>query len=415
MGQENIRIGPEEEKACFGPLYPYISDDEITDIDYNGQDVWFTNCRNERFTEDLKLPEEFVLQFTKRISNAVSRPFHKLSPVLEAETDTLRITIVHESVCQGYRTFCIRKSLPSVRLTEETAVTTGYATREMIEFLKNCVRARMNMVFAGNPGVGKTECAKFFSQFIPAEERVITIEDNPEWHYRQVNPGKDCIEMKISPSLDYTQAIKTCLRLNPSWMFLSEARSKEVRYLLEGFSTGVCGMTTLHTDDVRKIPDRIVNMAGAGAESERILNDAYSFLDVAVLLRRKEEKDPSGFPVMKRYIDQIAFFLRENGENRMVLAASEGKMVLRELPEPVAKKFSEAGIPEIRGRKKYPEDKCEASWAAETAPKYETEKDESEDRVPDPSMDDETVDDIIRKMEEEKRKGATFVGKADNL
>ena len=48
-------------------------------------------------------------------------------------------------------------------------------------------------------GAGKTECAKFFSQFIPAGERVITIEDNPEWHYSQINPGKDCVELRINP------------------------------------------------------------------------------------------------------------------------------------------------------------------------------------------------------------------------
>ena len=222
MGQENIRIRPEESEDYFGPLYPYIMDRDITDIDFNGREIWLTNCKNERTMGDVNLTSEFVDQFTKRISNAVSKPFHKMAPVLEAETDTLRITIVHESVCQGVRAFCIRKSLPTVRLTEESAIDTGYASREMIDFLKSCVRARLNMVFAGNPGVGKTECAKFFSQYIPAKDRVITIEDTPEWHYSSVNPGKDCIEFKISPSMDYTQAIKTSLRLNPTWMFLSE-------------------------------------------------------------------------------------------------------------------------------------------------------------------------------------------------
>ena len=343
MGQENIRIRPEESEDYFGPLYPYIMDRDITDIDFNGREIWLTNCKNERTMGDVNLTSEFVDQFTKRISNAVSKPFHKMAPVLEAETDTLRITIVHESVCQGVRAFCIRKSLPTVRLTEESAIDTGYASREMIDFLKSCVRARLNMVFAGNPGVGKTECAKFFSQYIPAKDRVITIEDTPEWHYSSVNPGKDCIEFKISPSMDYTQAIKTSLRLNPTWMFLSEARSTEVRYLLEGFSTGVRGMTTLHTDDVRKVPDRIVNMAGQ-EQTNRILNDTYAFVDVAVLLKRREVKDATGFISVKRYIDQICFFDRDGNVNRIHMVAENGQMLPSEIPEGILRKFQDAGV-----------------------------------------------------------------------
>jgi pilus assembly protein CpaF len=343
MGSGNIKIRPEEQEAYFGLLYPYIQDQEITDIDYNGKAVWLTDCTNVRRMSDVRLDTGFVDQFTKRISNAVSKPFHKMSPVLEAETETLRITIVHESVC-GRRCFCIRKSLPLVRLTEESAVSTGYVTRRMLYFLRNCVRARMNLVFAGNPGVGKTECAKFFSRYIPAKDRVITIEDNPEWHYGKVNPDKDCIEMKINPSMDYTQAIKTCLRLNPTWMFLSEARSLEVRYLLEGLSTGVRGMTTLHTDDVRNIPDRIVNMAGAGSESERIRNDTYSFLDVGILLKRKEVRDASGFVCVRRMIDQVCFFLREKGENQILMVADKGEELDFHLTEGLRQRFLEYGI-----------------------------------------------------------------------
>ena len=345
MSRSGFEIREEDRPAYFGPLFPFVEDDDITDIDFNGREVWITDCRSHRYiAENCQLSEEFVEGFSKRIANAVSRPFHKLSPVLEAETDTLRVTIVHESVCQGKRTFCIRKSLPRVRLTEENAISSGYASREILTLLKNCIRARMNIVFAGNPGVGKTECAKFFSSYIPENARVITIEDNPEWHYSSVNPGKDCVEMKVGESMDYTKAIKTCLRLNPSWMFLSEARSEEVRYLLEGFSTGVRGITTLHTDDVRKIPDRIVNMIGDGKAEERVENDVYSFIDLAVLIRRKEVRNDAGFHENRRYIDQICFFSRADHENHIYMVVEDGRVITEELPEVIRKRFENEGI-----------------------------------------------------------------------
>lgn len=299
-----------EPKYFLGPLYPYVMDDDITDVDCSGKEVWITDCRNRRQkVETPGLTDDFIEQFTRRVSNMVSKSFHKMSPVLEAETDTLRITIVHEAVCQGRRCICIRKSLPRIRLTEDNAIQSGYASREIMTLLKNCVKAGMNIVFTGNPGAGKTECARFFSNFIEKDQRVITLEDTPEWHYKDMNPDKDCIEMTVNRNMDYTQAIKTCMRLNPKWLFLAEARSTEVLSLIESFSTGVKGFTTLHTDDVRNIPDRILNMSGQKRDEKRLLNDIYTFIDVGVLLKRKEVRNSSGKTEIRRFIDQICFFL----------------------------------------------------------------------------------------------------------
>ena len=122
---------------------------------------------------------------------------------------------------------------------------------------------------------------------------MITIEDTLEIRYGKTNPGKDCIEMKVSESgFGYADAIKSSLRLNPKWIMLSEARSKEVKYLLESWSTGVRGMTTLHTDDVRNVPDRILNMLESRTDADRMENDIFQALDVGILVRKKKSDDP---------------------------------------------------------------------------------------------------------------------------
>lgn len=307
----------EETKEFFGVLYPYVCDDEVTDIDYNGSQLWLTYSNNYRECAHTDVDDDFVEQFCARVSNAVSKPFNKQYPVLEAETEFLRITIVHESVAMSGRAFCVRKSLPSVRLSEDTMISSGFCNEKTLEFLKSCIANKKNIVFCGEPGAGKTECAKFFSKFISAEDKVITIEDNAEWHYSLINEGKDCIEIKVNDVVDYSKAIKTCLRLNPKWIMLSEVRSSEVIYLLECFSTGVRGITTIHTDDVRKIPDRMINMAGpiSGANME---NDIYSFIDVGVLIKRDDIKK-EGKHCKKRYISQICTFKRENGRNEITM------------------------------------------------------------------------------------------------
>ena len=335
-------------KEYFGPLWKYVSNPEITDIDYNGKEIWLTNVYNERYQVNQQFVEEnitsmFVEQFTQRIANVVSRQFNKRNPELEAETSELRVTVLHESVARSGRSISIRKTPPVIRITTEKALREGFCTKEILALLINCVQSHMNLTFCGMPGIGKTECIKFFSQYIPANERVITIEDTMEIRYSKTNPGKDCIEMKVcEDTFGYAEAIKSSLRLNPKWIMLSEARSKEVKFLLESWSTGVRGMTTLHTDDVRNVPDRILNMLESRTDADRMENDVYQALDVGILVRKKLDENQ----VMRRYIDQVCFYIREKGENRIEMVVFDGKQVLKELPEAVFRILQRAGVEE---------------------------------------------------------------------
>lgn len=333
-------------REYFGPLWKYIANPDITDIDYNGKEVWITNVFNERYRVNQEYVDEnitwaFVEQFTQRIANVVSRQFNKRCPELEAETSELRVTILHESVARSGRSISIRKTPPVIRLTAQNALKDGFCSKEILALLINCVQSHMNLTFCGMPGVGKTECVKFFSQFIPANERVITIEDTLEIRYAKTNPGKDCIEMKVSEdTFGYADAIKSSLRLNPKWIMLSEARSKEVKYLLESWSTGVRGMTTLHTDDVRNVPDKILNMLENRVDSDRMENDIFQALDVGVLVRKRVGEDGIG----RRYLDQVCFYIREKGVNRIEMVVFDGMRILDNLPEAVLRIFRRAGV-----------------------------------------------------------------------
>lgn len=333
-------------REYFGPLWKFIVSEDITDIDYNGREIWVTNIYNERYRisqefVDEHMTEGFVEQFTQRIANVVSRQFNKRNPQLEAETSELRVTILHESVAKSGRCISIRKTPPVIRLSVEKVLEEGYCDENILALLINCVRAKMNFTFCGMPGIGKTECVKFFSQFIAGNDRVITIEDTMEIRYGITNPGKDCIEIKVSEdTYGYADAIKSSLRLNPKWIMLSEARSKEVKYLLESWSTNVCGMTTLHTDDVRNVPDRILNMLENRIDADRLENEIYQALDLGILIRKRKREDGSIY----RYIDQVCFFLREQGANKVELMVADGKLLHKNIPSSIRKRFGREGI-----------------------------------------------------------------------
>ena len=131
----------------FGPLLPYIKDEKITDINYNGTDVWVEHLEKGVLRTDLELDEEFVNQFSIHISNLVSAQFNKFNNVVEAETETLRISIIHPSATNTGYAISIRKTPPIMRLTDEGMLESGYCSEEVLNLLKNCIDAKMNMVF----------------------------------------------------------------------------------------------------------------------------------------------------------------------------------------------------------------------------------------------------------------------------
>ncbi|MCC2239609.1 Flp pilus assembly complex ATPase component TadA [Fusicatenibacter sp. CLA-AA-H213] len=327
-------------EESYGPLLPFVKDPLITDINYNGSDVWLEHLEKGRYKADVQLTPEFVQQFSVHISNVVSEQLNKFNNVLEAETETLRISIIHPSVTDTGYSISIRKTPAVIRLHEDEMLKQGYFTKPILAFLKNCIKANMNLVFCGTPGAGKTELLKYLTQFIPMDEKVMTIEDNLEIHYKNINPGANCVELKVDEELfSYTKAIKTALRQNPQRVLLSEARSTEVKYLMECFSTGISGLTTLHTDDTRKIPDRILNMVSDSYAANRMINDVYTFINVGILIRKKVVDNR-----IIRNVDQICLFDRDNDTNTKDLIVENGTQVSQKIPDNLLKRFRRAGI-----------------------------------------------------------------------
>lgn len=337
------QIQIEDEAKFFGVMLPYIQDDNITDINWNGSQLWVDDLTKGRYLiEDVKLDSKFIKTFTSNISNIVSRNFNKMSPLLEAETDTLRVSIIHPDVAKTGTSISIRKTPAVRRLSREKMMETNYCTAEIDDLMQRLVHAHCNIVVCGLPGVGKTEYVKMLTDYIPANERAITIEDNLELRYKEINPGKDCVSLKVEDTFSYTDAIKACLRQKPEWILLSEARSTEVKYLLESMSTGAHCLTTVHTDDTGKIPTRIKNMMPPGESDSRVEEDIFSFIDVGVLIQSKST--PEG---IVRFLSQVSFYtINENTKAHEITRVYEdGKILINKLPTDIERKFRMADVP----------------------------------------------------------------------
>ena len=151
---------------------------------------------------------------------------------------------------------------------------------------------------------------------------------------------RSCVEIKVNDLMSYDQAIKLSMRQLPKWILIAETRGQEVVELLKSLSTGTNCLTTLHTDSVRKVPERIRNM---NIDMVNI-NDVYMFIDIAVQVKSVVKEGEE----IKRYISELALIYHDidTGENSVIMIYENGKYLTdaSKLPEDVMIKFREAGF-----------------------------------------------------------------------
>lgn len=328
-------------KELYGMLLPYIEDDNVTDIKWNGTTLWINDLtkgrymvKNKETGEPTKLDTDWLNIFLTRIANSVNENFNISEPSLKAETKDLRIQAEHRSVA-GDDTFAlaIRKTPNVSRLANQDLVATGYANELVFKLLPCLMHARLSGVITGDVGSGKTELSKYLCGFIPPLDGIITVEDTLEMRLKEIYPEKDIYSMRITDQFTAEAAIADALRLLTKWLILSEARGREIARIMEGASTGCTALTSIHAENTWEIPDRIMNMVGENAHAG-FENDVYNFFDYAIKVKAKITD--SG---ITRSIDQISFFDRNDGVNSIVVFLEDGKLTGQRIPKRIEKKF----------------------------------------------------------------------------
>ncbi|MBS6373099.1 MAG: CpaF family protein [Erysipelotrichaceae bacterium] len=331
----------------FGPLEPFIQDENITDINFNGYTLWIDHLKKGRYSIEDFEETSFMKQFCYKLANYVNQPFNVTSPLLEAETDELRISIIHESIAHGGNSISIRKTPALMRISETAAVKSQYVPASLLHFLQDAVAHHFNILVCGLPGVGKTELIKLLSASIPEHERVITIEDTLELRYHDLHPQRDCVAMKVNEHFTYADAIKAGLRQRPNWILVSEVRSREVVYLLESMSTGTHILSTLHCRSASRIPYRIQQMyPGQEIDNLQLEQVIYDAVDLGICVRSNIGTDG-----VQRYIHSVTAYFVDHGNPVQVLLYEQGKELdfIKLLPDEMKERLMN---PQKKKRKK---------------------------------------------------------------
>lgn len=324
-------------REVFPDIWKYLEDPDVTDLDFNCGNLWLSTVSEiPKKIYDEKLDKTCLENFSVLIGKSANCNFNPTEHTAISDTETLRITCVHESQSRSGISVNIRKSHGGLRISRESALENGYCSEAVMNMLENCVQARKSMIFCGLPGWGKTEGVKLFASTISKHEKVISIEDVGEIHYPVINPGASCSELKVMKG-NYKEQLETALRMNAQWILFGEIRGREAKYALESWSNGIPLMTTIHTADAGTVPDRILNMLNDRQDSDRIVNQLYNDIGISILIKRRTE----GNGKVRRHIDQAAFYSRRDNVNSLAFAVEDGILYPDRIPRHVRTKIEE--------------------------------------------------------------------------
>lgn len=262
-----------DEITGYGPLEPLLADPEITEIMVNNYKTVFierggrTERANVRFED-----EEHVKHVIERIVAPLGRRIDESSPMVDARLpDGSRVNAMLRPLAIDGPNITIRK-FPDRRLTHEDLLAYGSATPEMISFLRACIVAKMNILVSGGTGSGKTTLLNILSNFIPKEERIVTIEDSAELRLSHMEGGNIIRTESRPPNLEGKGAIairdlvRNSLRQTPDRIIIGECRGGEAYDMLQAMNTGHEGsMTTVHANSPQDAVSRLEMLVLQGA------------------------------------------------------------------------------------------------------------------------------------------------------
>jgi len=283
-----------DEVFGLGPLEPLLADPTVSDI--------LVNTYKRVYVERKGLLEKTSIQFRDdthlmgiidRIVSAIGRRIDESSPMVDARlADGSRVNAIIpplslDGPCLSIRRFGV------LRLTAEDLLSNITLTQPMLELLRGCVKARLNVLISGGTGAGKTTFLNVLSAYISDKERIVTIEDAAELLLNQ----EHVVRLETRPpniegrgAVHQRQLVINSLRMRPDRIIVGEVRGEEALDMLQAMNTGHDGsLTTIHANSTRDALSRLetmVAMTNLNIPEAAIRRQIASALDVVVQVSR---------------------------------------------------------------------------------------------------------------------------------
>ena len=278
-----------DELVAYGPITPMLNDPTVTEVMVNGAGRIFVEQGRLKETRARFYDDRHLMAIIRRIVEPLGRRVDEASPRVDARLpDGSRVNAIIPPIAMDGPSVTIRK-FPERKLTVDDLVGYGSLTPAMGRFLEEAVRAKQNIVVSGGTGSGKTTLLNVLSQFIPAGERIVTIEDSAELRLTHRN----LVRLEARPPniegkgrVTIQDLVINALRMRPDRIVVGECRGAEALDMLQAMNTGHDGsLTTVHANTPRDSISRMetmVMMAGYDLPSRAIRDQIAAAVNLIV-------------------------------------------------------------------------------------------------------------------------------------
>jgi pilus assembly protein CpaF len=280
-----------------GPIEEFLRDKEVTEIMINNPFTIYIEKFGKIYkTNKSFLDENHLMRIIDKIVSRIGRRVDESSPYVDARLpDGSRVNIIISPLTLNGPVMTIRK-FAADPFTIDDLIEMGTCTKKVAEFMKACVKGRLNIITSGGTGTGKTTMLNVLSSFIPDDERIITIEDAAELQLNQMH----VIRLEARPpniegkgEVTIRDLVRNALRMRPDRIIVGEVRGGEALDMLQAMNTGHDGsISTLHANAPRDVLSRIetmVLMAGVELPVRAIREQVSSAINMIVHLSRLKD------------------------------------------------------------------------------------------------------------------------------
>lgn len=300
----------------LGILDEILADDSITEVMINGPDHIFVEHAGRLYRLNKKFDNERQLEdIIQKIVGKAGKEVNQANPIVDTRLpDGSRVNVVLPPVSLSGPIVTIRK-FSKTPMTVEMLLKYGSLTREAAAFLEKLVRAKYNIFISGGTGSGKTTFLNALSNFIPRDERIITIEDSAEL---QIKNTENLVSLETRNAntsgrgeISIRDLIRSALRMRPERIVVGEVRGAEALDMLQAMNTGHDGsLSTGHANSTRDMLSRLETMVLQGNDGlplPAIRQQISSALDIIIHLSRLRDKS-------RRTMEITEVLGYENGE-----------------------------------------------------------------------------------------------------
>ena len=321
----------------FGPIEPLLNDPTVSEVMVNGPKKIYFERKGRLLLSDVQFDDDdHVRRIIDRIVSPLGRHVDEASPIVDARLpDGSRVNVVIPPISLVGPTITIRK-FTKEKLRVDDLIRFGSITPEIADFLRACVVARLNVVISGGTGSGKTTLLNVLSNFIPDDERIVSIEDSAElqlakehWIRLETRPAN----IEGTGAITARDCMKSTLRMRPDRVIVGECRGGEALDMLQAMNTGHDGsLTTGHANTPRDMLARLetmVLMAGMDLPVRAIREQISSAVDVIVQQSRMRDgsrkvthiTEVQGMEGEKVTLQDVFLFEQESFENGKIVGA----------------------------------------------------------------------------------------------